>query len=373
MKDIYWKIEQVLSNLRQVPENFRESTEMLKKWLLMKDSNGLRPEIFVTISNRTGGKTYFLTYLLLKLYKDYGVKFGLYTRFGTDLGNVAVEMFNAVLKQEDEFEGWEMSETVALKNVYSTVDIIHDEKWGDEIERVHDTCGYVLATNSSDKIKKISSLFVDVEIMFADEFQAEMYAPKETDKFVNIHFSVARGDEEGVRVVPVLMASNSLSIQNPYFEMWGLTTKIQSNTKYFHGDGLVLLRFVNEKVAAAQMQSAFNRACKNSNIIKSNIGNEWLNDNWACIGKPAGRGQYICTLTVGKHMFGLRMHADGIYSVNRSVDNTAPRTFNLTSDPKEDVTSFRDKLPFQVLRKAWFNGKVLFSDISVKSLVSPWL
>ena len=61
------KIKYVLEHLRDVPDEFKESTETMKKWLLKKDNEGYYPEIYVGMSNRTGGKTYFMAYLLLKL------------------------------------------------------------------------------------------------------------------------------------------------------------------------------------------------------------------------------------------------------------------------------------------------------------------
>ena len=51
------KIKFVLEHLRDVPDAFKESTEMMKKWLMRPDPDGLQPEIFVSIYNRTGGKT----------------------------------------------------------------------------------------------------------------------------------------------------------------------------------------------------------------------------------------------------------------------------------------------------------------------------
>ena len=48
---IYDKIDYCLEHLREVPDDFKESTEMLKKWLKRPDADGLRPEIFVTMSN----------------------------------------------------------------------------------------------------------------------------------------------------------------------------------------------------------------------------------------------------------------------------------------------------------------------------------
>ena len=362
--DIYDKIDYCLEHLRDVPDDFKESTEMLKKWLKKPDADGLRPEIFITMSNRTGGKTYFLAYLLLDLYRRFGVQFALQCRTGSELGNVASGIFSAVL---EEFDGWSIEEVIAVNNVYSVIYVKYTEidEEGKEVKNVN-LIGYVLSINASDKIKKYSSTFYDVDT----------YLPKEVNKWINVHMSVARGHGQASRCVPVLMASNSLTIVNPYFEMWKLESKIQYDTKFYRGRGLSVLRFVNNAVAPAQSQSRFNIACAGNEQLDSNISNSWLNDNRACVCKPEGswgRAYYIATFIKGDESFGFRQYDNGMFYVNRNVDETCTNIYALTVDGMENVECAKRSVPLQVMEREFTRGNVRFSDLSCKYTMLDWI
>ena len=56
---IHEQIKYCVEHLRDVPPAFKVSTETLNKWITRKDNEGFNPEIFITQSNRTGGKTYY--------------------------------------------------------------------------------------------------------------------------------------------------------------------------------------------------------------------------------------------------------------------------------------------------------------------------
>ena len=372
--DIYEKIRYCLKNLRMPPKAFVESTEMLKKWLLTPDPDGIMPEIFVTMSNRTGGKTYFIAYLLLDLYKRYGTKFAIETRTGNELGNVALGIFSAVL---DEFPDYELEERIAVPNAYSEI-VLHsiciDEN--DKEQKTSEVIGYVISLNASDKIKKFSSKFYDVEIMFMDEFQADTYIPKEVDKWINIHMSIARGHGKASRCVPVIMASNSLSIVNPYFNLWKLESKVQSDTKFYRSAGLSLLRFVNNSVAKEQELSRFNIANRGSEQLESNITNSWLYDSRACVEKPDkswGKNTYICTFIKGDVKYALRHYSNGFYYVNRSVDETNKNIFALSVDGVENIECAKRSVPLNVLKSQFLKGKARFSDLTCKYDILEWI
>lgn len=370
---IYEKINFCLEQLRPVPDSFKESTELLKKWLLKKDNEGYNPEIFITMSNRTGGKTYFLAYLLFDLFRRFGIKFALYCRTGTELGNVVNGIFSSVMH---EFEGYEIEENVAVQNVYSDINVKYEvDEDGKKV--IHkDICGYVLCLNASDKIKKFSSNFYDVDIIFFDEFQADNYLGKEMDKFVNVHMSIARGDGKASREVPVIMASNSLTIVNPYFEMFKLTNKIQDNTRFLTVPGISLLRFVNNKVAEEQSRSRFNIACQNNRQLESNIKNTWLNDNKSCVGKPEsdwGRGFYICTFIKKDEKYGMRRYKNGMIYVSRSIDNTCNSIYALDVDGVENIECAKRSFPLQILKEEFLKGNVRFSDLACKYTMLDWI
>lgn len=337
-----------------------------EKLLTSLDVNGEKPEILIAISNRGAGKTYGFAKYLLDRFINHDEKFALICRWQRELGSVADGIFKAVL--HNEFEGYSISERKMQRNTYALLTLEKD----DGGKKVRKNCGYVLPVNGSDNLKKISSLFSDVERMFFDEFQCEMYCPNEIDKFVNLHFTVARGNEEGVRFVPVILASNSLSIVNPYFLALRLSTRIQSNTKFYKSDGLVLERFVNKDVADKQSKSGFNRAFSGNKQMMSNIDNSWLNDSWSCVEKPKGRGEYTFTLVDDNKKYGVRLYNnnDGRFLyVNRSVDNTCKTVYNISENGIVNMPLLKSSLNLMLMKKLWLQGKVLFSDIEVKDVM----
>ena len=373
--DIYEKIKFCIEHRPEVPDEFKESTKLLDKWMLSKDKEGIHPEIFITSSNRTGGKTYYIARLLVDLFTRFGSQFILLTRAGTQLGRVADGVLSAVM---EEFEDYTFKETVVVNNVYSEISFRHkvvDEETGSE-EEIEEVAGFVLSINASDKIKVFSSAFYDVELMFMDEFQGETYLSRECEKWYNIHMSVARGHGKATRCVPVIMASNSLSIINPYYKFLGLQDKIQDDTKMYRGVGLCLLRFKNEEVANAQKKSRFNIACGESEMAKSNIDNEWLLDSRSCVckaDKSWGRNFYVCTLTCKDEVFAIRKYENGIYYVNRSADWTNNNIYALSVDGVENIECAKRTIPLTVISREFLKGRVRFSDLSCKATMLEWI
>lgn len=99
-----------------------------------------------------------------------------------------------------------------------------------------------------------------------DEYQDESnnYLPNEIDKLMSIHTSIARGDGKQSRRVPLYMASNTVSILNPYYQALGINKMLKRDTKILRGDGWVYERTYNENASKAFEGSAFNRAFSGS-------------------------------------------------------------------------------------------------------------
>ena len=87
------------------------------------------------------------------------------------------------------------------------------------------SCGYAISLNSADQLKKYSHLLSDVQRIIFDEFQSETnhYCYDEVSKLLSVHTSIARGQGELVRYVPVYMLSNPVSIINPYYVDMGIS------------------------------------------------------------------------------------------------------------------------------------------------------
>lgn len=290
------------------------------KLLSMMDINGNKPELYLCTTNRTGGKTVYFSRLLVNAFKNKGEKFCLIYRFNYELDNVADKFFKDINKIF--FPDDVMTNEKRARGVY------HDLYLND----VH--CGYAITLNSADQIKKFSHLLSDTSRMFFDEFQSETnhYCSDEIKKLISVHTSIARGNGEQVRYVPVYMCANTVSLINPYFVELGISDRLDDKTKFLKGDGFVLEQGFIESASTAQKQSAFNRAFKNSAYVAYSAENVYLNDNTAFVDKVKGKSRYLCTIRYDNNDYGIREFADdGILYCDDKPDLTHPMRISTTT------------------------------------------
>lgn len=74
----------------------------------------------------------------------------------------------------------------------------------------------------------------DAQRMLFDEFQSETnhYASNELNKLISVHTSLARGEGEQCRYLPIFMLSNNVSLLNPYFVALGVSTRLRESTNF---------------------------------------------------------------------------------------------------------------------------------------------
>lgn len=291
------------------------------KLLSLKDINGNTPELFIVTTNRTGGKTTYFGRLLINRFLRTGAKFALIYRFNYELADVCDKFYSDISQLF--FPDHCMSSELKGRGIYSVLKLDNQ------------VCGYAIALNSADNVKKYSHVFNDVECMLMDEFQSETnhYCAKEIDKFLSIHTSVARGKGKQIRYVPVYLLSNTVSLINPYYTALGIADRLQQETKFLKGDGFVLEQGFVPTAAQAMLVSGFNKAFKNNCYIPYAAQNIYLNDNNAFIEKPIGKSRYIGTLKYRGNNYGLREYTDlGMIYCDNSYDATYPNKISVTTD-----------------------------------------
>lgn len=291
------------------------------KLLSMLDLNGKKPEIYMCTTNRTGGKTTYFGRLCVNRFLDKGEKFGLIYRYNYELDDVADKFFKDLKGLF--FPDKTMSAKKRAKGIFQEL-FINDK-----------SCGYAIALNSSDSIKKYSHLFSDITRLLFDEFQSESnhYCTDEITKFLSVHTSIARGHGEQVRYVPVFMLANQVSIINPYYVAMGICNRLNSETKFLRGDGYVLEQGFIETASDSQKESGFNRAFKKNNYVAYSSENVYLNDNYSFIEKPTGKSRYICTLKYKGNDFGVKEFAEsGFIYCDDKPDITFPMKITVTTD-----------------------------------------
>lgn len=330
------------------------------KLLSLKDANGKKPEIYICTTNRTGGKTTYFSRLLVNRFKDSGEKFALLYRFKYELDNCAEKFFKDISGLF--FDGSVMTSKSCAKGVYH-------ELYLDEVP-----CGYALSLNCADSIKKYSHLFSDVKRIMFDEFQSETnhYCDNEIAKFLSIHTSIARGQGEQVRYVPVYMIANPVSMINPYYVEMGISERLNSKTHFLRGDGYVLEQGYVESAANAQKNSGVSRAFSGNKYTAYAAENVYLNDALAFVEKPQGASRYLATLRYNGREYGLREFPEiGIIYCDDRPDKTYKyKVTAQTDDHQPNYLMLRkNDLFFSSLRYYFERGVFRFKNMQCKEAV----
>lgn len=330
------------------------------KLLSMKDINGNTPEIFLVESNRTDGKTTYYNRYVVNRFLKFGEKFGLEYRFDYELGDIPDKFFKDI--QQLFFPDLTMTCKTAAKGKYYNL-FLNDQH-----------CGYGIALNNADSIKKYSHMFSDCERLLFDEFQSETnhYCDDEIKKFQSIHTSIARGAHKQVRYVQQLMLSNCVTLLNPYYITLGITDRLREDTKFLRGDGFVLEHHFNESASKAQQESGFNRAFKSAEYTAYASQNVYLNDNKSFISKVEGKSRYVCTLRYEGNDYAIREYAElGIMYCDDKADKTFPLKISVTTDDHNInyVMLRRNDFLLQNLRFLFEHGSFRFKNLPCKDAV----
>lgn len=330
------------------------------KLLSMLDINGNKPEIYMCTTNRTGGKTTYFGRLCINRFLDKGEKFGLLYRYNYELDDIVDKFYKDLGSLF--FPNYTMTSKRRAKGTFQEL-FLNDK-----------SCGYALSLNNADQIKKYSHLFSDIQRMIFDEFQSETnhYCDNETKKFISIHTSIARGQGEQVRYVPVYMLSNPVSIINPYYVEMGISGRLKDDTKFLRGDGFVLEQGYIESASIEQKNSGFNRAFAKNSYTAYSSECVYLNDNKAFVEKPTGKSKYLCTLRYKGSDFALREYAEsGLIYCDDKADSSFLTKISVTTDDHNInyVMLKRNDFFLSNLRYFFEHGCFRFKDMRCKEAV----
>ena len=263
------------------------------KLLSLVDLDGDKPEIIICTSNRSAGKTTWFNRYLVKKFIDKGEKFMLMYRYKYEIDDCADKFFKDIKGLF--FPDYSL-DAKSRNGVYKEL-FLNDK-----------ACGYAIALNSADNIKKYSHLFSDTARILFDEFQSETndYLPDELSKFISIHTSIARGQGSQSRSVPVYMLSNNVNILNPYFVELGISDRLQENTNFLKGRGWVMEQGYNESAVKAQKSSKFMRAFAGNDYAEYSSSKSYLYNDTAFIEKLSGVSRYMCTIRFDGNNYAIR-------------------------------------------------------------------
>ena len=330
------------------------------KLLSMKDIDNQVPEIFMCTSNRSAGKTTYFNRLLVNSFKKKGEKFCLLYRFNYELDNCADKFFKEI------------------GHLFFPEDVMNSKRMAKgkyhELFLNDISCGYAVAINDADSIKKISHFFVDVKRMLMDEFQSETshYCADEVNKFRSIHVSMARGNGKQVRYLPVYMISNPVTLLNPYYCAMDITARLNKETNFLRGHGYVLEQGFNEPASIAQKNSRFNLAFNDDKYMQYTAESVYLNDTQAFIERPKGIGRYLCTIKYMNKEYAIREYSEqGIVYCDDKVDVSFKNKLSVTTDDHNInyVMLKSNEIFLSTMRYLFEKGCFRFKDLRCKDAI----
>lgn len=330
------------------------------KLLSLRDLDGTRPEIFICTSNRSAGKTTYFSRLLVRRFKKEGKKFILLFRFNYEVRDAAAKFFDEIGRLF--FQG-DVMEAVNHNNGEYCELFLNGE-----------SCGWALALNQAEKMKRYSHVFATADSMFLDEFQSETghYCPDEVKKFISLHTSCARGGGKQVRYLPVFLVGNPVSILNPYYCALGIPKRLDDKTRFLRGNGWVMEQGYNDSASKAQKQSAFNRAFADNEYTAYAASGIYLNDSATFIEHPKGSSYYIATLSYMGKEYGVRNYPNsGIVHVSHKVDSNCYKKVALTVNDHDQSKRLVSRFSFLILElKDYFEcGAFRFEDLECKQML----
>ena len=330
------------------------------KLLSMTDIEGNKPELFLCTTNRTGGKTTWFTRFLIKKFLEKAGKFAVLYRFNYELDDCADKIFKDV--QGLFFPNYQMKAEKRGRGAYA--ELFLNEK----------SCGYALTLNAADQIKKYSHLLCDTERMFMDEFQSETnnYCKGELSKFISIHTSLARGQGEQTKYLPVYMAANPVSLLNPYYVGLNVCSRLTDKARFVRGRGYVIEQGFVESASEAQKESGFNKAFSDNKYVAYAHENVYLNDSKTFIEKVSGYGKYLATLKYEGRTYGIVEHLEqGIIYCTNKADLSFPYKITVsTSDHNVNYVMLKSNDLFLMRMRYYFEkGCFRFKDLRCKEAI----
>lgn len=328
-----------------------------------KDLYGRKPEIFISQSIRSYGKTTYYHNRAVKGFLENKKQFCMLYRNINEVKGAASRLQGIVAPF---FRGLKLNENLYAGNAISEISLDNG-----------DVMAYAFALSGYEKIKKNSNLFSNADHILFDEFLNEdnKYLKGEVDKLISVHTSVARAPGTPVRRVPVFLISNKINIMNPYFIALGIVERLQPRTRKLRGDGWILEIQNNVGLKNQLKESAFNRAFASQAYMGyiTDENNKFVNE-MIDVGKIKGDKRYIHTFVQNGEEFGCWI-CNGLYYISQSVQPNFRRVIGV--EISDRILTPLDNINYNMLllryRKAFEQGLVRYSNGHCKQMFVNYL
>lgn len=324
-----------------------------EKILSMLDSEGDKPEIFISIGNRSGGKTTYYNKWFFKRWLNNKEKFILMFRYTNELDMCWNNFTSKILEF---FPGHTFESKINSMGVC--------ELFCDNIN-----CGWGISLNNCDKIKRISHLLSEAKRMLFDDFLPETgrYLKNEIELFISIHTSIAREFGNPAKYLPVFLISNNVSIVNPYFSNLGIS-KLVDGREYYKGIGWVMEKRTIELSKNAVIENKFNQAFSSNRYVSYMTDNESLLDNYTNVIKRPKIKREVAIILHGDKKYSIKEFDSGIYidtnTLNQTCNKYTDDYFSVNTEYKYIKTS----LTFlSVIKNFIDNGRIYYATMQIKS------
>lgn len=301
------------------------------------------------VGARGCGKTYGFKKWAIADFIKTGAQFAYVRRFKAELAGHDLNKFFDDIKVNNEFPGHELE----VKGKTFMID--------------GKVAGSAIALSTS-KVKKSVSMPLINKICF-DEFILDKgfyhYLPDEITMFLELISTIARLRDN----VTVFCLSNAITINNPYFDYFGLSIPYGSNIARKGKDILVEITY-NEGFKAAAGSTRFGRLVSGTPYGEYAVDNKFLRDNKNFVQQKSAAAKYYFTIRFHGVSYGI--YADfetGILYASLDADETFPVRFALTADdhtPNTLMIKGRRNPYISNLVACYQDGALRFETVKIK-------
>lgn len=333
------------------------------------DLDGLSPEIFISSSNNSAGKSTFLRRLAFQNFLTNGEEFLLLNRYNYEIFQEDHKFFDEI--HELFYPNFYVGCASYFRGKITEIYIGEPDEKGKLTKEA--TCGWSIALNDADLIKTCSHMFHNVGFVIFDEFQNSdnKYLTGEIDAFIKIHKAIARGHGKQSRYVPTLLASNFCTLLNPYYVELGVSDRLKKDTHYLRGHGWVVEQFINQASAKAISESRFARAFSESKEMQMGSELVYVFDDYAFCEKPTGKNDYLYTIKIDGVDYGLRQYENGLIWCTDKPDPSCPVkfAFGLADHGLSYRMLSRNSMLVMQLREYFQNGNFRFENLACRNAI----
>lgn len=312
------------------------------------------------IGGRGIGKSYGAKKMVIKDFLKSGSQFIYLRRYKTEL-DTAVPTFFDDIRANNEFDE-DIVMTVKRNKKLSTFEINGE------------TAGFAIALSTSNILKSTS--FPKVKTIIFDEFIIDQgvyhYLKDEVTKLLEAVETIGR-----LRDVKVYFLGNAVSIINPYFTYWNLSTPYNSEFKRFR-DGLIVVNCpINPEYEQAKKNSRFGRLIAGTSYGDYAIENKWLRDSNSFIEKKSADSKYWATIIINGHNIGVwRDFNEGTVFLSEHYNPNSNVKIACSAEDHQENTILASLSSNHILKLivlSYKNGNLRFSSMKVKGITMKLL